>query len=218
MDKDLGPFCQILKWLFDIHKPWGDHLDEDEKKGYQRLEPVYRSFTNETELEKALPRNTSESIKWSKYLYLPTIKDGQHMMPILSVRCDCNGTGYHTRLRLFLFLIDDNEENSFGIRFESPEGPGSHNFYHAQFIREFDKGANVKDCPSWLPLPTKYPSFPVDASDVVSLILSILFSLYGLGFLKELNSTNFSNMLKDYKNKMHCMSKEDTQKVTRSKK
>jgi hypothetical protein len=101
------------------------------------------------------------------------------------------------RLRIGLFLLDKLETKkelqikSFGFRFETPEGEGTHNFYHAQPIRHFKKGQlELLNCPAWL--PTAEPTLPLCATNPVELSICLLVSLYGWRFYKRLVGDGFT--------------------------
>ena len=68
----------------------------------------------------------------------------------------------------------------------------------------------IRDRPGFQ-LPTapwfldSHPAWPVDADDPVTLVLSILISLYGLDFQKELHAYRVAPLLKSYIARTHCL-------------
>ena len=96
-----------------------------------------------------------------------------------------------------LFLLDANgTPRAVGYRFETPETAGPHHYYHAQLIRSFGK-AGVDwgiPCPVWL--PDTQPAFVLDADDPIELLVCLLVSLYGRGYVdKELRGAEFWNQI-----------------------
>jgi hypothetical protein len=91
----------------------------------------------------------------------------------------------------------DNDLAAIGCRFEPPEGPGIHNYYHAQIFRAFHPGGKeLPCCPTWL--PESWPAFHLKADDPVTLLVSMVISLYGLGLAGQLLQTPFANVLKPF--------------------
>lgn len=96
------------------------------------------------------------------------------------------------RIYVLFSRLDDNEElQSFAMRFESPESgrmesSGLHDFFHAQLCDHISQNVN-NICPNWV--PCSQPSFPLDAKDDVSLVLCMLISIYGVrDVIQKLNS------------------------------
>lgn len=71
------------------------------------------------------------------------------------------------------------EDRSVGWRFEAPEGPGEHCYWHAQPIREvrLEGGAIQLATPGWL--PPKMPTLPLAADNPLELLLCAVVSIYG---------------------------------------
>lgn len=124
------------------------------------------------------------------------------MLPVLSFGYDFRRSHPEFRLRLALFLLEEEEGKSelraIGYRFESPEGEGIHHYYHAQIINAFEKGSEQWriPCPRWL--PTKQPAFALDACSPVTLIASMLISIYGLSFVAELQQARFGRQFEPH--------------------
>jgi hypothetical protein len=104
-------------------------------------------------------------------------------VPILRIASDFGRSIPELRIRLVLFSLRDGKPSGFGYRFESPEGPGRHHYYHAQPI-------DLKAVESFLDaedrLSTKCPTFPLDADNPVQLLLSLLISLYGVSYILQI--------------------------------
>jgi hypothetical protein len=73
----------------------------------------------------------------------------------------------------------NDEDCALGWRFEAPEGPGEHCFWHAQPIREvrLDNGVVNLTLPAWVPV--NMPTLPLAAENPEELLLCALVSIYG---------------------------------------
>lgn len=132
-------------------------------------------------------------------LYLPALeKKDSNFVPVLSLECHLDAEKTVMKLRVMLVcLVKDDQENGeaekfrgIGFRLESPHGDeyederseggekkeGRHDFYHAQLIRGLGWGPRIES-PEWL--PCNQPSFPLTADDPITLVLSLLLTLYG---------------------------------------
>jgi hypothetical protein len=78
-----------------------------------------------------------------------------------------------------LFLVDARDESvaSVGYRFESPDNPGEHRFFHLQHIVELGNGVHRLPTPPWM--PQSKLAVPLDVRTDVGLLLCLLASLYG---------------------------------------
>jgi hypothetical protein len=138
--------------------------------------------------------------------------DWRHgLIPALTFRYNFDRSLPETRFQVALFTMD-NESNlrAIGYRFETPEGvsclglrESAHHYYHAQLITRFND--QQLPCPEWLPM--KQPAFALDACDSVTLITSLLISLYGIRFVTELESSDFWSSLQQYvmNERMTCL-------------
>jgi len=178
IDKDLQAFRALSFWLWHGHeKPWV-YGDKKAQAIYEKISPGYGSIQSVEELEQYLPSEEKVHSEFPirKHLYLNPV-EGLSLVPILTIASDFGRAIPELRIRLMLFLLHDGELRGFGYRFESPEGPGIHHYYHTQPITDFKVGASSSDTENWL--PTQCPTFPLDADNPVKLLLSLLISLYG---------------------------------------
>jgi hypothetical protein len=182
IDKDLQAFRALSLWLWHGHeKPWV-YSDKKAQAIYEKISPGYGSISLE-ELEFYLPREEVVESKFPmrKFLYLNPV-EGLSLVPVLTIASDFGFAIPKLRMRLMLFLLHDGELKAFGYRFESPEGPGIHHYYHAQPITDFELSS--PEIAGWL--PTKGPTFPLDANSPVKLLLSLLISLYGTACISQI--------------------------------
>ena len=202
MDRDLKAFRDVLLWLWDSHtKPWS--YSDQALAIYSVIAQGYASIRNSEELERFLPAETKVRAEFPKnqYLYLNPIRDDTILVPVLSIASDFGRSIPVLGIRLGLFLQDDEGTKAYGYRFEAPEGPGKHHYYHAQFIHGFEKGQPFLGNGSWL--PTGCPTFPLDADNPVKLLLSLLISLYGLQFISQIKASSIAGIDK-YLEEMCC--------------
>jgi hypothetical protein len=183
VDKDMKAFCELSLWLCDSHKkPW-----DYEAKARAIYDEISRgcSYISSTELESYLPNEEKVKSKFPKrkYLYLNPIEDQAHV-PVLSIAYDFGRSIPEVRIRLGLFFFHEGKIRAFGYRFESPEGPGSHHYYHAQLINGFEKDEPFPGWDTWM--PTSCPTFPLDADSPVKLLLSLLIALYGVSYISRI--------------------------------
>ena len=77
------------------------------------------------------------------------------------------------------------KHNAFvGFRYETPEDGYNHNFYHAQPCQSM--AARQPPIAQAVPIPDRYPTFPLAAESCVDLLLCLVTSIYGMIGLKEL--------------------------------
>jgi hypothetical protein len=153
-------------------------------------------------LEGLLSKNlVFDSSKQNRYLFLEPIHEGKDIFPVLSFRYNFRGNNAELRLQLALFVPHDKDLAAIGCRFEPPEGPGTHNYHHAQMFRAFQQGGEeLPCCPPWL--PTSRPAFHLKAYDAVTLLISMVISLYGIDRVQELGQGHLANELKPIMNEL----------------
>jgi hypothetical protein len=183
VDKDLKAFRDLSLWLGNSHtKPWtyGDRA----RAIYDEISRRYVCIDSR-ELESHLPNEEKVRSEFPrrKYLYLNPI-EGQPLVPVLSIASDFGCSIPEVRIRLGLFFSHDQKIRAFGYRFESPEGPGSHHYYHAQLINGFERDEPFLGDENWF--PNSCPTFPLDADNPVKLLLSLLIALYGVPYISRI--------------------------------
>jgi hypothetical protein len=164
---------------------------------------VYYKKIDGGDLERILKRgqpSVVDLLESNAFIYLQPIDKDGWLVPIMSIKFDFQGDTPHVCLRTALFLSHEMNGKpvlkAIGFRYESPEGPGLHNFYHVQPIIGFAKNRWRLPGPDWI--PTSCPCFPLDAKNSVHLFVCVLVSLYGMDFIKDLQSAPFWNQVKSY--------------------
>jgi hypothetical protein len=225
MDSDLQLFRELLLLLAEHNTYWKNPRGDKLTKIYQGLMSQYVVVGNERELRSLLPseeRVRSDFSHSRRFIYLDPTEKGVPLVPLLSPKCDFGRSIPEIRLRLGLYLLDENQLiRAIGLRFESPEGPGYHHYYHAQLIKGFkkdelfyqQKGANDAQqnfdpaCPPWLPVTQ--PALPLGIDSPVKLLLSLLVSLYGVSYVSALSvASSQKNELNRQLREMCCFSDE----------
>jgi hypothetical protein len=211
MRKDVAFFKRLLLWVFDQHIVGYQSPTRALQRIIDKTFLVYRPFFDSSVLEKHLPsddRLATDFADAGMFLYLRPTEKGAFTVPALSLKADFRLSLPEVRIRLVLFLLDDQGDlRSLGYRFETPEGPGDgrHDYYHVQPIRSVfkDRPGFQLSCPLWF--PDTHPTWPIDANDPITLCLSSLFSLYGLSFRDDLSTSPIHGILKKYLDRTHCL-------------
>ena len=207
MTDDLKVFRELILWLWHSHqRPW-DNDNKSVKIIVERSQAQANSFSGDRELEVYLPseEEVSASFPTNRFFYLSPVTHKRVMVPRIHLKCDFGRNIPEIRCRLELFLLDEKLElQSLGYRFESPEGKndhgaGLHHYYHIQMIQPPTQPLSI----SWL--PEVQPAFPTNADDPVKLMLGMLISLYGLGYLETISREADVWNLKKYIDGFTCI-------------
>jgi hypothetical protein len=193
---------EILVWLHDLNAQWQRDQRGPASKFYPQVHVNHPRFS-QPQLEALSKQAVFNSSDQNQYLFLEPINDGEGIVPVLSFRYDFRGGSAELWLQLALFTFHDGNLAAIGCRFEPPEGRGPHDYFHAQMLRSFRGRAGLSGlpgCPPWL--PTSRPAFHLKADDAVTLLISMVISLYGLGRARDLQETSFANELKPYMNRL----------------
>jgi hypothetical protein len=207
MDEELRLFRDLILAIWDNHrKPWF-YPRGQARDIYLDIAAAFPSLSNRNALEVALP--TEERVKAEfpsgSFIYLEPVNRGQVLLPVLSMKCDFGRSIPEVRLRLGLFLRHVRDIKAIGYRFEAPEGPGIHNYYHLQMIRGFRMGIYFppNDCLEWF--PDSAPAFPLDGNCPIKLVLGLLVSLYGIQHTANLlANANLGAQTSQYLRMMNC--------------
>ena len=129
--------------------------------------------------KKQLTRNNPDKhTRFLKYLYLPPLDDDRDFIPLISARINFGCEIPNLSLRLGMFDMKNGHPVFFGFRFETGHfGKNcNHNFCHGQFLEEPFSETTI---PSFSGLPQHYPAVLMPARCPATLILCMLFSMYG---------------------------------------
>jgi hypothetical protein len=206
MSEDLRVFRELILWLWQQKKPWEyESSNQTINSIVQSSKLQTNTFYADTELEAYLPseEKVDASFPKNRYLCLSPVTESRIMIPRITLKCDFGKNIPEIRCRLELFLLaNDTTLQSLGYRFESPEGKndqgaGVHHYYHIQIIQPPTSRLD------WL--PDTQPAFPINADNPVKLILSLLISLYGRGYLGTILKESRIKGLEEYVRGIPCM-------------
>jgi len=203
-----GAHQRCLEDLRELRGGW-------EKESRQSILKLFMPFSDTHWLGKRLPsekRPTGRLMQGSNLLFFDFI-DKENALPIVDMRWDLTASSAQPELRFRFFLLNwegsQDRPRVVGFRIESPEGPGAHNYSHAQMITEFEKdedhirrltgGGNLEH---WM--PQKQPAVPIPARQgaegMGDLLAVLLVSLYGLNNLTRFDEVDgYSELLERLK-------------------
>lgn len=190
---------EILSWLQDRYWSWLRNPSGPASKFHGQVNEMYPAFPD-TRLKDLLSDRLEFDSK-NTCLYLEPINEGLGIVPVLSFSYKFKEKNkFDLRLQLALFVLHEGNLAAIGCRFDPSEGPGTHDYYHAQMFREFHGGRALPclpSCPPWLPISR--PAFHLKADDPVTLLISMVISLYGIDRVQqEFRQATFANALKPY--------------------
>ena len=191
---------QILFWLWRKHEQWSRRARGQSKELYSRLSSIYPKITEEN-LERSLASKDKTGSLGSEFVFL-TPPDGVALQPIITLSYDFGVRVPVLKIRIGLFALVNNSLAAIGFRFETPETGGLHNFYHTQIIDTLAPGTGTGRLPSQEWLPQSRPALALNAVNAVTLLMSLLLSLYDRQFETELGSA-LRNQLARYMRDMH---------------
>jgi hypothetical protein len=161
------------------------HRSRAGKAGTKLLSEASGKFTHcdERELERFFKENPEQgdTSEMGKFVFLPLVPKPR-LLPVLNLAYDIPND--LAKLQVALFTETDQPGiRAFGYRFEPPEGPGRHDYWHAQpILRVGCHDDSTIDLPGledgWRPTDT--PAFPLDARSPIGLLVALMVSIYGL--------------------------------------
>jgi hypothetical protein len=180
----------LLSHLVDREQQRSRHYRADLEAIYKQLTSRYPKASRE-QLENIFRRDHGNLLGTNPtFIFLESADDDHvgNIIPVLSIKFAFSDEEQELRLRLCFFILDKSGGGSavrgIAFRLETPEGPGAHDFYHAQIITAFEKGHPIDQCPQWLPV--RQPSFALDANNPVRLLVCALVSIYGCPHYKKI--------------------------------
>jgi len=142
-------------------------------------------FSSKQAVASSIPSKDNLTNEFQHVMFLEPMLGESTILPALHCTWDFADAADTLRIKLGLFIeTDDKRIMLCGMRFETPEGIGDHNYYHAQPIISFRKSQPVGDfTASWW--PTKFPAVLLKAKDPLMLLATMCISLYGGGYLPK---------------------------------
>ena len=205
-DFQRGILRELLRWIVDrADRRWRAVGDPELSALYESLITKYPPL-NEAVFSRLLPTKkpmgTFDLLRHRYFIIMEPLTK-RSIVPVASIAFDFEAASPAMGLRVGLFFFDQSGQAgllcSAGYRFETPSGStGIHAFFHAQPIRAFHQSGAfpLPMVASWLPLTD--PTFPLDARNVVGLVVCLLISLYGASFLSELARAGLLSDIRRY--------------------
>ena len=180
--------------------------DPQALSAYQQLVNEWAPLRAEEVEKLAQSKSALDLVSWRRAVYLPPAAKLKHFAPLLTVYLNVGPTDTELKLRLMLVSCAEDCE-LYGLGYRMEFGTEEHDFPHAQLVRDFypsaQPGRRKIDCPIWL--PQTQPSFPIPASDTVTLLLTMLMSLYGLEFTQHFDTTTVPGIGRYVNNMMQTL-------------
>lgn len=212
----INHFRSIFIWLEETHRPFLERLTERQGSIFDDLVGTFPQATDRA-LESRLPSEINPVCNLSADRHCIYLSPKPHsdislpFLPFVSLKCDFAEPPIMVRIYLAMAMRsgDGSGHNTMrilGFRYEAPEGTGDglHDLFHMQMIRSLGAGSASLNLPQadleWI--PTAQPSVPLDACCPVTLVLSMLVSLYGMRYLEQVRLSGI--IPKEYFERMHC--------------
>ena len=210
MTPDDGLMLAVLEWL----SRGALRAINDVRESKHQLVNDYitrmlpRLVRTEAELAKLAADLKNGTTTWEsvtgRFFILPSLNEGDRYVPVLKMKFD-NTTNRGVLAGLFLINSWDGQKpKSLGFRAEEPHcsGDGKHDYYHAQFINEFEQGGRGFSFTHQL--PNSALAFPLFADNRLQLFLSCLISIYGKAYvknelLKGVGDTRLNKVIKEWR-------------------
>ncbi|SRR6266404_1093932 len=134
----------------------------------------------------------------NKYLFLAPPEGDTSILPVAAIRFNFQRLVPEVRLQIGLFTGAPEAPRAIGVRFETPEGAGIHNYYHCQLFSHYVIGGKDIALPIDHWLPTKDPTLLLGAKNSVALMVCLIASLYGRTAVEKLALEPFGDQMKRY--------------------
>ncbi|MFI5008929.1 MAG: hypothetical protein ACHQDY_01495 [Solirubrobacterales bacterium] len=130
----------------------------------------------EEDLEWTLYRDTDQFVKTRGLVVLPPIDS---RVPLLHLAHGTEGDRSILRMTLVIVGADECGPHATAWRFEAPEGPGQHCYWHCQPVRQLrhSQAPPLERLPDWY--FDDVPTLPLAASNPDELLVALLVSVYG---------------------------------------
>lgn len=215
---------EIVMALYDQQDAdWSPEMRDPSRKVSSTAEEVKRLLAQSwhpltrKQLEKLLSTGNELHVDFigdkNRIMYLPPLEKDGRFVPVLSLVCNLDERREELRLRVLLISKDDNDDlQGIGFRLETPEwqnereqdpetaGRGRHDFYHAQWIPKLDMNPPLPRPIMWI--PCNQPSFPLAADCPVTLVLTLILSLYGKKYYGDFMNRHKSQDLARYRRRV----------------
>jgi hypothetical protein len=163
---------------------------------YQRLISVWPPLT-EQDIEREWQKSSGvfdlDLSKDRKVLYLRPVREEPLFVPVLTLAYHFGNNRTEAKLRVVFVKGDTSGTRLYCIGFRLELGTGQHSYAHAQLIETLHGASSEQASPcarSPVDLPEEQPALPLPANCPVTLLLCLLWSLYGMGYCRSLSAEN----------------------------
>jgi len=168
--------------------------------GSELNQSISQLFTPATEQDiSVLFRNAeAELSNMNKYLFLAPPESDATILPVAALGFDFQRVVPEVRVQVGLFTGNPESPRAIGVRFETPEGTGVHNYYHCQLFSHYMTNGQSVPLPVDHWLPTGDPTLLLGAKNSVALMVCLIASLYGRPAVEKLVLEPFGDQMKRY--------------------
>jgi len=184
--RDFRILCRIIKELEAFStSEWGKIKRKKEKEHLEAIDnhelligmypPISKGRLNKIAHE----RTREPQMQITRPFYLPPLEgENSEFVPILNIECDMRRGNISYRLGMIKYIHTSKKKRArgFGFRFECEHITSKHGYPHVR-ITTHPLTIPIQKCPSWI--PQHIPCLPMPATNVVTLLLCIIVSLYG---------------------------------------
>jgi len=202
--KDFDIFCQVLEKVNSISlTKWDDKKDFSGNDIISEAIDIYEFLTTtryplqSDDLDTLFSEcKENKNLVIAENFYLPPLEFDKEFVPLLSINYNFRVDPPEFQFRLGMYRICEEPIliiRGFGFRFEKHYN-SNHDYYHAQFTRIPEPGIECES-PTWI--AEHIPCIVLPANNPVSLLMSILISLYGHHVGAEFASMNIDGKYKE---------------------
>ncbi len=164
-------------------------IDTEIRENLTQMRPI----GSREDLERRLRPDLVNLMRDRQFIYLPEHAAGdKSILPIVSMSFIFSADEQKLSMLVMPFILDTDtaEIQVIPMRFETPEGVGTHDYHHVQLTTAIERTVltPIYGCPTWLPV--KQPALPLNATDPVQLALCALIGLYGKAGITMLRRTS----------------------------
>jgi hypothetical protein len=195
---DYGFVKDLLdKLWWNADSRWRNHakLPKDTRMSVNHAAPSRYRMKREEFIAMMSAFPTNQIAITEHVLWLPPLMDDSKFIPMIHGCCDLANYQADLQLELYSFSEDEGPQ-SISLRFESPNDSPPHNFWHSQLVIQSRYLEPLGGVPEWF--PTTLPTFALNASSPVSLLLSMLVALYGGVYVQRLMANIRGRDLRPY--------------------
>jgi hypothetical protein len=195
---------QVVLRLLERQEKWRNDAEGPGRRLHDEILARYQNPYQYDELERLLADNPQVFSTRNRFMFMEPIEGDGLPIPILTFEYDFAPQIPEVSFQMGVFAMNGaGKLSAVGYRFETPEGGGMHNYYHAQPVETLLRNGRYKlPCPDLL--SASCPTFVLNAANVLTLLLCLIVSVYGRQFLAgNLQTGGLGHQLKRYTDILH---------------